>query len=84
MRMKQIISIFRVLLLLKVNRNSASLKSFTQTIKNSFKELTILFVYLSIGVMFFSSVVYFCEGDSEQFTSIPAAFWFGFSKDILL
>lgn len=50
-----------------------------QTIRNSLKELGILFVYLSIGVMFFSSIVYYCEKETqpEMFNSIPAAFWWG-------
>ena len=62
-----------------INRNSSSLKSFIETFKNSLKELGILFVYLSIGVMFFSSIVYYCENEKqpEQFSSIPAVLWWG-------
>lgn len=56
---KQIIRLFRMLLLFKIARFSASLKSFGSTLKASSKELGILIVYLAIGVIFFSTILYF-------------------------
>jgi potassium voltage-gated channel Shab-related subfamily B protein 2 len=46
-------------LLFKITRFSASLKSFGSTLKASSKEFGILVVYLAIGVIFFSTIVYF-------------------------
>ncbi len=56
---KEIIRMFRILLLFKITRFSASLKSFGSTLKASSKEFGILVVYLVIGVIFFSTIVYF-------------------------
>jgi len=75
---KQILSIMRIMLLFKVSRYSESLHSFAKTITSSFRELMTLLVYLSIGVIFFSSVVFYCEkDDNPEFSSIPATFWWG-------
>ena len=62
---KQILSTLRVMLLFKVSRHSEALGSFGKTITNSFKELMILLVYLSIGVVFFSCIVFYCEKDNN-------------------
>lgn len=75
---KQIISILRIMLLFKTSRHSDSLKSFGQTLMSSYKELISLFVYLSIGVIFFSIIVFYCEKDTNpSFVSGPATFWWG-------
>lgn len=76
---KNILRMLRVLLLFKITRFSGSLRSFGQTLKNSSRELGILIVYLVIGIVFFSSIVYYFEKDVDntKYTSIPAAFWWG-------
>ena len=66
------------MLLFKISRHSDSLKSFGQTLMNSYKELMSLFVYLTIGVIFFSIIVFYCEKDKNPlFVSGPASFWWG-------
>jgi potassium voltage-gated channel Shab-related subfamily B protein 1 len=69
--------ILRVLRIFKLARHSKGLKAFGQTIQKSSDEFVLLFFFLSIEVLLFSSLVYFAEKDEEgtQYTSIPATFW---------
>ena len=47
------------------------------TLKASLRELALLIFFLFIGVILFSSAVYYAEADLERsyFKSIPDAFW---------
>lgn len=47
------------------------------TLKASLRELALLIFFLFIGVILFSSAVYYAEAGSERshFKSIPGAFW---------
>lgn len=74
--LKQMLSTLRIMLLFKMTRHSSSLKSFGLTLQKSFKELCILLFYLALSVIFFSSILYYCEKDTNpDFDSIPATFW---------
>uniref|UniRef100_A0A8C6KI11 Potassium voltage-gated channel, shaker-related subfamily, member 7 n=1 Tax=Nothobranchius furzeri TaxID=105023 RepID=A0A8C6KI11_NOTFU len=73
----RIIRLVRVFRIFKLSRHSKGLQILGQTLKASLRELALLIFFLFIGVILFSSAVYFAEVDSigTSFTSIPEAFW---------
>ncbi|KAK9397081.1 potassium voltage-gated channel subfamily A member 7 [Crotalus adamanteus] len=73
----RVIRLVRVFRIFKLSRHSKGLQILGQTLKASMRELGLLIFFLFIGVILFSSAVYFAEADHEQsnFSSIPSAFW---------
>lgn len=61
----------------KLSRHSKGLQILGMTLKASLRELALLIFFLFIGVILFSSAVYYAEADLERsyFKSIPDAFW---------
>ncbi|KAI4807674.1 hypothetical protein KUCAC02_027465 [Chaenocephalus aceratus] len=73
----RVIRLVRVFRIFKLSRHSKGLQILGQTLKASIRELGLLVFFLFIGVILFSSAIYFAEADyhNTDFVSIPHAFW---------
>src|SRR5437879_5512060 len=60
----RVIRLVRVFRIFKLSRHSKGLQILGMTLKASMKELALLIFFLLIGVVLFSSAVYYAEADS--------------------
>ncbi|KAL5019910.1 hypothetical protein ScPMuIL_002802 [Solemya velum] len=66
--------VLRVLRIFRLIRHVPGLWILIYTLKASLNDLILLSVFLLVGMLLFSSLIYFAE-DRETFTSIPHGFW---------
>lgn len=74
LRIFRLVRIFRIF---KLSRHSNGLQILGKTLQASVSELGMLIFFLVLGVILFSSAMYYAEnGQNEMFQSIPDAFWY--------
>ena len=70
-------SVLRVFRLFKLARHYRGLRILQLAVRSSLKELMLLFLLISMGMLVFSTLIYFAEFNqkSDDFPNIPIGFW---------
>lgn len=76
LKVLKVIRIFRVTKIFKLTRHSRGLYVLAKSIKSSQHEISMLVLFMAIGIILFSSAMFYAESaQNEKFKSIPACFW---------
>ncbi|EDV28730.1 uncharacterized protein TRIADDRAFT_1922, partial [Trichoplax adhaerens] len=73
-RFFRLVRLFRII---KLSKHLTGLKILYHTLRSSWKELLLLVIFVTIQVLFFSTIIYYTEKGSyhNKFYSIPEGFW---------
>lgn len=73
-----VLRVFRIFRIVKMSRHSTKVQQAGSSLRESFSELSFVFVVLAVMIIIFSSVIYYAESayPDTNFTSIPATFWY--------
>ena len=76
----RVVRLVRVFRIFKLSRHSASLQILGNTLRASIRELGMLIFFVCMGVLLFSSALYYADytesGPNRRFRSIPHTFWY--------
>ncbi len=74
----RVIRLVRVFRIFKLSRHSTGLQILGYTLRESSRELAMLMFFLILGIILFSSAVYYAEMNEKgtNFQSIPHTFWY--------
>ncbi|KAK7150872.1 hypothetical protein R3I93_011966 [Phoxinus phoxinus] len=74
--------VMRIARVFKLAHHSSGLRTLAIALKSSMKELSLLFLYMSVGIFLFSALGYIIEESHPEsmFTSIPQSFWWAVSS----
>lgn len=77
MEVLRVLRVIRVVRIFKLTRHSRGLYILGHTLKSSRSELFMLLLFMILGMILFSSGIYYCENkeNKEDFASIPHSFW---------
>ena len=70
-----ILRIVRIFRIFRMVRHYRGLRVLAYTLKASAREIMLMVIFLSLGMLIFSSLIYYTKGPDDVFTSIPHAFW---------
>ena len=76
-RIVMVFRIARILRIFKLARSSEGLQAIAHTMKTSYKELSLLLLFVGMGMLIFGTLAYFVEKDAvdTKYTSIPESMW---------
>ena len=79
-RLLRIVKTLRIIRIFKLARHSTGLQALGHTMKSNYKELGLLILFLGMGAVMFSSLVWVFENDDSTsgFNTMLDAYWWAF------
>lgn len=74
--LRNLLKFLPFLCIFKVSRYSVGLQIFWKSLHSSSNELGLLLYCVLLSVVLFGSILFYCEDGLNDFTSIPASFWY--------